>query len=90
MPPELFATIEDLQQRLAALESVENISFIKNVQRRAGTGLRQGTSTVPSSITQTVRDSSGTTTVNVAKVPDNKRQIILSDGSVEYVGTYLS
>lgn len=82
--------IQDIIKRLEALERVENVAFIKNIERRAGAGIKAGTETVATTITQAVRNSADTGSVDVAAEPDNKRQIILQDGSVEYIGTYNS
>jgi hypothetical protein len=90
MNPELRARLDDIVKRLDAIEAVENISFIKNISRRAGSGIKAGTETVATTITQSVRNATDSGAVDVAKVFDNKRQIILADGSIEYIGTYNS
>lgn len=90
MSAEVRAYLEWLEARVSSLERGENVAFLKNIERRAGSGIKAGTETAATSIDTTVRNSAGTGTEIVAKRFDNKRQIILQDGTVEYIGTYNS
>lgn len=89
MTPEERTQFNEMKKIVESLVAVENVPFIENINRRAGTGIKGGTSTVATSLTQAINEA-GTGSYNVASVPDNKRQIILQDGTIEYIGTYNS
>ena len=90
MTPEERTQFNDMKMRLDALERVESVSFIENVKRRAVEGIRTDGETSAGTITSTVRNSAGTGTTDVAKVPDTKLKIVLSNGTVYYLGAYTS
>jgi hypothetical protein len=81
--------LEELERRLKAIERVENIPFMKSLIRRM-TFIESGTEGDATSITQNVRNSAGTGTVDVAKVPDGKLEIELTDGTIRYIAVYNS
>lgn len=87
MTPEQLTRLNNLENLLQSLLRVEDVSFIQNINRRAGTGIKSGVSSAATSITRSVNEV-GTNTYNVAVAPDKKRKIVLEDGSVEYIGTY--
>jgi hypothetical protein len=82
--------IADLEKRLTALERVENIPFIQNIERRAGSGIKSGIQSVTTTIDQAVRNSADTGSVTVPKQFDFKLKVTLSDGSTKYIGGYNS
>jgi len=91
MTPEQIQRFERMEKTLKDIKEVLDISFLKNLERRIEIKkIQSDGETAPTSITQSVRNSAGDGTVNVAKVPDTKLKIILEDGTELFLPAYNS
>ena len=89
MSPQEKTEFEQLKATVNALIRVENVSFIQNIQRKVELGVTSGTETAATTILQAVAES-GAASYNVAKVPDAKVPIVLTNGQIKYIGVYNS
>ena len=91
MTPEELARMNKLEKLVESLVSVKNIEFIESLKRRVTVaGITSGSLLANTTIVETVRDAAGTGTSVVAKDPDSKLQVTLSDGTTKYIGVYNS
>lgn len=90
MTPEDRQRLDTLEKLVQELYRVENVEFIENIKRRGGTGMKSDTIAAATTITTAVRNAADNGSENVAKVPDGKLKVTLSDGSVKYIGLYNS
>lgn len=81
---------EALKEIVMSLLRVEDVAFIKNIERRVNTGITNGAISAATSITEAVRNSADTGSESVAKNPDGKLAITLTDGTIKYIGVYNS
>jgi len=89
MSPQEKTEFAQLKALVNALVRVENVSFIQNIQRNVDLGVSSGTETAATTILRAVNES-GAASYNVAKVPDAKVPIVLSNGQIKYIGVYNS
>jgi len=89
MSPQEKIEFAQLKELVNALVRVENVSFIQNIERRVDLGLSNGAELATTTIIKAV-DEGGVATYNVAKVPDAKLPLILSNGQTKYIGIYNS
>jgi len=91
MTPEERTEFDELKAIVAAIRGVKDVSFIQELKRRAlADAAKIGDTLVATTITQAVRNSADTGSINVAKVPDGKTAIIDAFGNIKYVATYNS
>jgi len=89
MSPQEKTEFEQLKALVNALVRVENVSFIQNIERKVDLGVTSNTETVATTILKSVSES-GSASYNVAKEPDAKVPIVLSNGQIKYIGVYNS
>ena len=89
MSPQEKTEFEKLKALVNALVRVENVSFIQNIERKVDLGVTSNTETVATTILKSVSES-GSASYNVAKEPDAKVPIVLSNGQIKYIGVYNS
>lgn len=84
------------KQRLAKLEMVvdsllrvTSVPFIETLNRRLGSGIIDDNIVSSGTISSSVNEA-GVAAYSVAKVPDGKMSIILTDGTIKYIGVYNS
>lgn len=84
MSPDEQKKMMELQQQVKELMAVTDVNFIANIQRRIDKPIKSISSGSAASITTVV------SLTNVAKVPDKKLRVTLSDGSTAFIGLYTS
>lgn len=89
MTPQEKQRLETLEKLVNSLLSVTNVPFIESLNRRLSTGIIDEDLFAATTISQAV-DEGGVATYSVAKVPDGKLSITLTDGTVKYIGVYNS
>lgn len=89
MTPQELERMNRLEKLVESLVRVENVPFIENIGRRAGTGVMSDTISANTTILKNVNEG-GVAVYNVAKVPDGKLQIKLSTGEIKFIGIYNS
>jgi len=89
MSPQEKTEFQQLKALVNALVRVENVSFIQNIQRKVDLGVTSGEETVATTILKAVNES-GASSYDVAKVPDAKVPIVLTNGQIKYIGVYNS
>lgn len=90
MTPQERQEFNQLKTLVQQLLRVENVEFIKNVERRVVLdGVTTGTPGAATSINQAVNEG-GSATYNVAADYDAKVPITLSDGTTRFIGVYNS
>ena len=89
MSPQEKTEFAQLKALVNTLVRVENVPFIQNIQRRVDLGVTSGTETAATTILKAVSEG-GLSSYNVAKVPDAKVPIVLSNGQIKYIGVYNS
>ena len=89
MSPQEKTEFEQLKALVNALVRVENVPFIQNIQRKVDLGVTSGTEIAATTILKAVSEG-GLSSYNVAKVPDAKVPIVLSNGQIKYIGVYNS
>lgn len=90
MTPEERNRLDKLEKLVNSLLNVENVPFIGNLERRVATGIvDESTTTTVTSILKAVNES-GSSTYNVAKVPDRKVGVTFTDGTSGFIGVYNS
>lgn len=88
MSPEDRARIEQLEQRLSALERVENVSFVEMLQRRGVGSINIQAGADATDTTVAVRDATDTTSETVANEYAGVITIIDAQGNVYRIGYY--
>lgn len=89
MSPQEKQRLVKLEQIVDSLLKVTNVPFIETLNRRLSSGIVDEDISVATSISKSVNEA-GVTTYSVAKVPDNKLSITLTDGTIKYIGIYNS
>ena len=89
MSPQEKTEFEKLKALVDALVRVENVPFIQNIQRKVDLGVTSGTETAATTILRAVNEG-GVASYNVAKEPDAKVPIVLTNGQIKYIGVYNS
>ena len=89
MSPQEKTEFAQLKALVNTLVRVENVPFIQNIQRKVDLGVTSGTETAATTILKAVSEG-GLSSYNVAKVPDAKVPIVLSNGQIKYIGVYNS
>lgn len=86
MTPQEKQKMQELERRIIALERVENVSFIANVNRKIDGVTSNGENLSTASILRSVNEG-GAASYSVAKEPDDKIQISVG-GVLKYIGVY--
>jgi len=89
MTPQERQEFDALKKLVHSLTEVANIPFIGNLERRIGKGVVEKGTSVNTSLLRAVNEA-GVQTYNVAKAPDSKLEVRLSDGTTKYIGIYNS
>lgn len=91
MTPQEKQEFDELKKIVESLVRVENVPFIESIKRRGAVtgGVKSGTTLSASTITTTINEA-GVAVKNVAKVPDGKLTVTLSDGTTKYIPIYNS
>ena len=90
MTPEQLQQFNEMKRILQNVVAVEDVQFIENVKRRTGKGLTEDGTTSASTITQSVRNSADTGSVDVCAEPDTKLKVITPTGTVYFLPAFTS
>lgn len=89
MTPSERTEFEALKKQVQSLMAVENVPFIQNLDRRIPKLIDKSSTTTVTSIIRSVNEA-GTASYSVAKTPDRKLGVQLSDGTTVFIGVYNS
>lgn len=87
MTPEFRQEWERYKRKIDAIYSVQDVSFIENIGRRAFGSVKTEASQDPASILKGVNEG-GSSSYSVAKEFDGKVPFYLSDGTKKFIGVY--
>lgn len=87
MTPLERAEFEALKRQVQSLMAVENVPFIQHLDRRIPKITDKSITPTVTSIVRTVSEG-GTASYAVAKAPDRKLGVTLSDGATVFIGVY--